>query len=88
MSRYLTFSRVPNGMGDLAPQRKTAVVAVDSRSSGATLGWIKWFGRWRQYAFFPEPGTVFNPECMDDINSVIRSLMNERTADRIKRWTA
>lgn len=28
------------------------------------LGQVGWFGRWRCYAFYPEPNTVFNAECM------------------------
>jgi len=28
------------------------------------LGEIKWFGRWRRYAFNPGPLTVFEPGCM------------------------
>jgi hypothetical protein len=31
------------------------------------LGEIKWFGRFRQYAFFPANDTVFNPACLRDI---------------------
>jgi len=31
------------------------------------LGLIKWFGRWRQYTFFPAAGTVFNSTCLLDL---------------------
>lgn len=28
------------------------------------LGEIKWFSRWRQYTFFPDKETVYNPACL------------------------
>lgn len=31
------------------------------------LGTVKWFGRWRQYGFFPEPNTVYERQCLRDI---------------------
>jgi len=33
------------------------------------LGAIKWFGRWRRYAFYPEKDTVFEHDCLRDIAS-------------------
>ncbi len=71
MSRFLTFTSLPR-------LTKTALLIVASKSSGATLGHVGWFGRWRQYAFFPESGAAFNPECMKDICGVIDDLMLAR----------
>jgi hypothetical protein len=31
------------------------------------LGEIRWFGRWRCYAFYPMPTTVFEKTCLRDI---------------------
>lgn len=31
------------------------------------LGCVKWFARWRKYAFFPAPETVFEQVCLRDI---------------------
>jgi hypothetical protein len=42
------------------------------------LGEIKWFGRWRTYAFFPEPDTVFEKQCMKDITNFIEDLILKR----------
>lgn len=55
--------------GDLAARRKTRVVEVVSVSSNKTLGWIKWFGQWRQYVFLPEQGTLWNPDCLRQLAS-------------------
>lgn len=73
MSQYLLFERQPP-----PPGRKTPIVLVRSRSIGAVLGEIRWFGRWRQFCFYPEPMTVFNAGCMSEIQKVIRELMAER----------
>jgi len=61
-----------------SPSGKTKVVAIESLSSGDTLGYIKWFGRWRQYTFFPVAETVWNVGCLDDVNAYIGKLMAER----------
>lgn len=67
MSKYLEFAL-------LGKKPKTQVIKVMSKLHGNRLGVIKWFGRWRQYAFFPENGTVFNVECLNDIQSYIKGL--------------
>ena len=47
--------------------RKTEVWQVRATRSGALIGTVRWFGRWRQYTFFPEPGTTFNHGCLEEI---------------------
>lgn len=73
MNGYLDFKRVAP-----LPPKKTCTVYVHSRRHGDLLGVIKWYGAWRQYAFFPEAGTVWNPDCLDAVNGCIRGLMAER----------
>ena len=72
MSQYLTFVR------HLPPGRATSITNVESKSSGALLGQIRWHGPWRQYCFMPEPRTIFNVGCMADIEHQIGELMAER----------
>lgn len=72
MSNYLSFTYEPSASG------KTLVTSVYSARSGDKLGEIKWFGRWRQYAFYPAEGTIWNPDCLADINTVIYKLMESR----------
>lgn len=31
------------------------------------LGQVKWFGRWRKYAFFPKSNTLYEQDCLRDI---------------------
>ena len=71
-TRYLRFERIP------FPGRKTTLWAVVSRSSGVSLGQIRWHGPWRQYVFHPAPETIFNVECMVDICDRIETLMRWR----------
>jgi len=67
MSKYLEFTIIEH-------KPKTKVIAVTSKIHGNELGIIKWFGAWRQYAFFPEYNTLFNVGCLNDIISYIRGL--------------
>ncbi len=67
MSKYLEFKRREE-------KAKTKVIEVISMRTRGCLGFIMWFGRWGQYAFFPQNETVFNVECLNDIQSYIRGL--------------
>jgi len=69
---YLEFEELwPEG-------RKTAIVGVYSKSHGMRLGQIMWWGRWRQYCFFPDGHTIFNVGCMETIMARIDELMERR----------
>lgn len=39
------------------------------------IGWVKWFGRFRGYSFYPDGGTVYNNQCLRDIADFIDDLM-------------
>lgn len=67
MSEYLEFSLIEK-------KPKTKVIGVCSRKGSNSLGIIKWYGPWRQYAFFPEGETIFNVGCLNDIITHIREL--------------
>ena len=47
------------------------------------IGEIKWFGKWRQYCFYPNGNTIWNVNCLNDVNSVITKLMEERKNAKI-----
>lgn len=67
MSKYLEFNT-------LEQKPRTKVIEIISKRGKERLGIIKWFGRWRQYAFFPVAGTIFNVECLNDIISFMGGL--------------
>ncbi len=72
MSEYLEL------VHDTSPSGKTAVVGVFSARHGDKLGEIRWFGRWRQYAFYPAPDTIWNPACLAEVTACIAGLTQER----------
>lgn len=76
MNAYLIFRPRPQQKG-----RKTDIVGVFSQSSGALLGTIRWFGRWRQYTFQPAPVTTFNPECLRVIAAKTEELTKAHRAE-------
>lgn len=45
---------------------------------GEVIGQIKWYGSWRQYAFFPSQNTVFEPKCLRNIIDFIQARMAYR----------
>lgn len=59
---------------------KTKIVFIINIHHDEVIGEIRWFSRWRQYCFLPNHGTVWNTSCLDDVNAVIKQLMNERKA--------
>lgn len=73
-SEYLDFEEVANARPDM----KTKVWAVRSKRHGNVLGFIRWYGAWRQYTFWPSEGTIWNPQCMADIQTFINGRMAER----------
>ncbi|HET7110228.1 MAG TPA: hypothetical protein VFI41_05110 [Gemmatimonadales bacterium] len=73
-TEYLVFfDRTPAG-------RKTQIVNVVSKLHGDVLGEIRWYGRWRQYAFYPRADTIWNPQCLDEVTEFVRELMRARRA--------
>ena len=71
ITKYLRFI-------DKEVKKKTKIVGVVNIHHDEEIGEIKWFSRWRQYTFYPSDGTVWNKDCLNDINSVINKLMEER----------
>lgn len=75
-NQYLHFSE------RLSASTKTKIVDISSTSSGVMLGQIKWWGRWRQYAFFPLSGTIWNPDCLAAVTDKIGELSMDRKLER------
>ena len=63
---------------DLEARTKTKIIAVVNIHHDEQIGEIKWFGKWRQYCFYPNGNTIWNVNCLNDVNSVITNLMEER----------
>ena len=73
-SKYIRFEKIPKDSN-----RKTDIYKIITKyDKPEILRTIEWFGRWRKYAFFPFPNTVFETICLTDIINFINELMEER----------
>lgn len=74
MSEYLQF------IGPLIGHnlKKTKEFRVLSAHNDSVLGYIKWYGPWRQYCFFPREDCVWSSGCLADLAAFIKGLMDER----------
>lgn len=68
---------------------KTRVYRVQTKADFATaaseptiLGTVKWFTRWRKYAFFPCIQTVYEQKCLRDIANFCETVTREHKAKR------
>jgi hypothetical protein len=52
--------------GPTSASGKTRTWMVTTKEGGY-LGWVKWFGPWRRYAFFPGEGTIYEQDCLRTI---------------------
>jgi len=60
------------------PIKKTSLYEIRNKKSGQTIGFVKWYGAWRQYCFFPDRDTVWNIGCLTEINKFLAKLKEER----------
>lgn len=47
--------------------KKTDVFELIGQDGMSILGYIKWWGAWRKYCFFPQPYMVFDHKCLTAI---------------------
>lgn len=72
MSEFLKFEEVDGG------KRKTKIFAVLSKDGKNLLGEVKWFARWRRYAFFPACETILDAGCLQEVIAFIDGHMQAR----------
>lgn len=60
----------------------TKVWNVVSKSSGVTLGQVRWYSAWRRYCFFPQPETVWSPDCQRDVAAFCEAQTAARKEER------
>lgn len=61
----------------LSESGKTKIYEVFS-STGVHLGSIKWYSNWRRYVLFTNSNTLFDSNCLSEISTFLKSLMDER----------
>ena len=67
------FIRKIDRLGD----RKTDIFYIVSKKSDGQLGMILWYGPWRAYVLCPDEDTVWNIECLKNINEFLEKLKKE-----------
>ena len=55
---------------------------VMSKDGNVALGTVKWHPAWRRFAFSPEPGTLFEPDCLRDLADFCEAETGKRKAER------
>lgn len=65
---------VPAG---LSPSGKTQIWNVVLKYQSVVGGQVRWWGAWRKYAFFPNPNTLYEQDCLRDIARFIEQLSHE-----------
>jgi len=73
---YLTFTEVLENK----EKRKTLIFEI---YSNCVLGKIKWHAPWRKYCFFPEGNTIWDLNCLKEVNDFIVALMRDRKKTQI-----
>jgi len=61
---------------------KTRLWDVHTKFSNMKIGCIKWHCGWRKFAFFPEPETLFDEDCLRHIAGVLEA----ETAKQRSSW--
>lgn len=56
---------------------KTKIWHVIALSGGDSLGFVKWFSRWRKYCFYPVGNTIFEETCLNEIVEFITDQTKE-----------
>ena len=71
MAKWIDFVLVKEG-------EKTNAWHIVTNKGRKMIGIIKWFPRWRKYAFFPFADTIYEDDCLKDIAEFIEQQMIER----------
>lgn len=68
MSKWITIEDAGH-----SPSGKTKVWNVRNIRTNEVVGQVKWHGPFRKYCFYPEPGYLFDKECLLQIASKLGS---------------
>lgn len=67
-TEYLVFNEVRT-------KGTTRSWTVESKRHGDVLGFIQWYGSWRQYVIHAE--AIFNKGCLEDITQFLADAMDD-----------
>ena len=61
-----------------APEQVTKRWAIVATDGEVELGEVKWWGKWRCYAYFPLNNTLYEKQCLRDIANFCESKTTEQ----------
>jgi len=61
-----------------SPSGLTQIWEVRNRKQNISLGWIKWAGNFRKYAYFPNPESLYDATCLRDIADFCEELTKDK----------
>ncbi len=76
--KYIHFSQLKT-----PPGKKTSAWACHS-SGPFPLGYVKWYGPWRQYCFYVDGHPVFSGGCLADIQDFL-SQANKQHREQLRK---
>lgn len=74
MKSYLLFQHVGN-----TKSGKTKIVTVFNGT--LSIGFIRWFSKWRRYCFFPKDELVFDSNCLTEITEQLKAMNEDHKAN-------
>ena len=78
MSRWIHFCDL-----GVSASGKTRRWAVQPKAPGERpIGLIVWYGSWRKYVLGPNPGTVWEQDCLRDVAAFIEAQTHNHRATR------
>ena len=63
--------------GPVTKSGKTHLWKVIALNDGAMLGYVRWYGAWRKYSFYPLATTLYESTCLRDL----AQFCDERTRE-------
>ena len=66
-NKYIKIAEVPH-------TGKTKGFNVINKSGNYGIGYIEWYGAWRQYCFMPEDNMIFNSTCLELITEFLKDI--------------
>ncbi|KKN67568.1 hypothetical protein LCGC14_0460230 [marine sediment metagenome] len=76
INKYLRVEKL-----DLSGLKLKTDIWVVRANDGNSLGEVKWYGPWRQYALLPILGTVFNRDCLTALAGFLHEVNESHRRD-------
>lgn len=67
---------------ELAKGGVTKRFHISALQGGMSLGIVKWHPGWRRFAFFPNPNTLYESECLRDLAEFCETETAKRKEER------